>query len=153
MGTGTGATEVRAFSKAPALQSEAASPGYAGGQAVPRYTSYPTAPNFTPAVNADIQTKWLQALPAYADLSLYLHVPFCAELCHYCGCNTHATRRQEPVEQYIEDLLTEIANVARLSGAKKGSRIHWGGVTPSIFGTGWRTQCSLATSSSPASNN
>lgn len=136
MGTGTGATEVRAFSKTPALRSEAVSPGYAGEQAVPRYTSYPTAPNFTPAVNADIQTKWLQALPAYADLSLYLHVPFCAELCHYCGCNTHATRRQEPVEQYIEDLLTEIANVARLSGAKKVSRIHWGGGTPSIVGTG-----------------
>ncbi|HRF07680.1 MAG TPA: oxygen-independent coproporphyrinogen III oxidase [Xanthobacteraceae bacterium] len=108
----------------------------AGGQAVPRYTSYPTAPNFTPAIDAGVQAAWLQALPSHADLSLYLHVPYCAELCHYCGCNTHATRRQEPVEQYVDDLLTEIANVARLSGARKVSRIHWGGGTPSIVGTG-----------------
>lgn len=108
----------------------------AGRQAVPRYTSYPTAPNFTSAIDASVHASWLQALPARAGLSLYLHVPFCTELCHYCGCNTHATRRQEPVEQYVEDLLTEIANVARLSGAKKVSRIHWGGGTPSIVGTG-----------------
>lgn len=135
MGTMTRAAEGVTPESAEGPRSDAAL-RHAGKQAVPRYTSYPTAPNFTPAIDGAVQARWLQALPAHADLSLYLHVPFCAELCHYCGCNTHATRRQEPVEQYIEDLLTEIANVARLSGAKRVSRIHWGGGTPSIIGTG-----------------
>lgn len=105
-----------------------------GAQSVPRYTSYPTAPNFTPATNAEVHAGWLKALPEAAGLSLYLHVPFCTELCHYCGCNTHATRRPEPVERYVDNLINEIALVARLSGAKKVCRIHWGGGTPSIVG-------------------
>ncbi|MBK8007884.1 MAG: oxygen-independent coproporphyrinogen III oxidase [Rhizobiales bacterium] len=106
----------------------------ANARPVPRYTSYPTAPNFSLAVNADVHAGWLNALPAHAAVSLYVHVPFCVELCHYCGCNTHATRRQEPVERYVENLLTEIALVARHSGARKVNRIHWGGGTPSIIG-------------------
>jgi len=105
-----------------------------GAQSVPRYTSYPTAPNFTAAVNARVHAAWLGALPAGAAVSIYLHVPFCTELCHYCGCNTHATQRQEPVERYIEDLITEIALVAKHSSAKQVRRIHWGGGTPSIVG-------------------
>lgn len=105
-----------------------------GAQSVPRYTSYPTAPNFTQAVNADMHAGWLTALSPRSGISLYLHVPFCEELCHYCGCNTHATRRQEPVDQYVEDLITEIALVAKLSGTKRVRRIHWGGGTPSIVG-------------------
>lgn len=105
-----------------------------GANAVPRYTSYPTAPNFSSAVSAEIHAGWLKALPASSAISLYLHVPFCVELCHYCGCNTHATRRQEPVERYVEDLITEIALVGRNSGARKVNRIHWGGGTPSIIG-------------------
>lgn len=105
-----------------------------GAQSVPRYTSYPTAPNFTAAVNADVHVKWLSELPAQIGLSLYLHVPFCVELCHYCGCNTHATRRREPVERYLDDLVAEIALVAQSTSARKIKRIHWGGGTPTIAG-------------------
>lgn len=105
-----------------------------GAQPVPRYTSYPTAPNFTPSVDADQHGKWLGGLKDGTPLSIYMHVPFCVELCHYCGCNTTATRRSEPVERYVENLATEIAIVAKYSGSKKVRRIHWGGGTPSIVG-------------------
>jgi oxygen-independent coproporphyrinogen-3 oxidase len=108
--------------------------GVSGTQPVPRYTSYPTAPNFSSAVNADIHCGWLKALPGTAGISVYLHVPYCVELCHYCGCHTHATRRMEPVDRYVGDLITEIALVAKLSSAKKVRRIHWGGGTPTIVG-------------------
>ncbi len=101
---------------------------------MPRYTSYPTAPNFTDAVTQNVHAGWLASLSADTALSLYIHVPFCVELCHYCGCNTQATRRREPVERYLDDLIAEIALVSRLSPAKKVKRLHWGGGTPSILG-------------------
>jgi len=102
-------------------------------RAVPRYTSYPTAPNFSPAVDANVFGKWLAALPADATLSLYLHVPFCRELCHYCGCHTKATLRDEPIEAYAQRLVEEIALIAARAGRRKVTHIHWGGGTPSIL--------------------
>jgi oxygen-independent coproporphyrinogen-3 oxidase len=100
---------------------------------VPRYTSYPTAPHFSDAVGPETYAGWLDALPPHATLSLYIHVPFCTELCFYCGCNTRAVRKREPIEAYVERLLDEIA----LLGALKGrhlTHLHWGGGTPSILG-------------------
>ena len=102
-------------------------------RAVPRYTSYPTAPNFSPAINADVYRSWLAGLPTEAALSLYLHVPFCRELCHYCGCHTKATLRDEPIEAYAQRLVEEIALVASHTGQRKVTHIHWGGGTPSIL--------------------
>jgi oxygen-independent coproporphyrinogen-3 oxidase len=102
-------------------------------RAVPRYTSYPTAPNFGPAVDADVYRSWLSSLPADAALSLYLHVPFCRELCHYCGCHTKATLRDEPIKAYAQQLATEIELVAAQAGGRKVTHIHWGGGTPSIL--------------------
>src|SRR3546814_20352828 len=52
----------------------------------PRYTSYPTAPHFGAAVAEAVYRDWLAALPAATPLSLYLHIPFCHQLCWYCGC-------------------------------------------------------------------
>ena len=81
-------------------------------RAVPRYTSYPTAPHFSAAVGAEAYAEWLAALPADATLSLYLHVPYCTELCLYCGCTTKAVRRRAPVEAYADNLREEIALLA-----------------------------------------
>ncbi len=101
---------------------------------VPRYTSYPTAPNFSTAVDADRYSGWLAALPTDATLSLYVHVPFCAELCLYCGCNTKAVRQREPVDRYTESLLAEIELTASRLGPRKVTHLHWGGGTPSMLG-------------------
>jgi oxygen-independent coproporphyrinogen-3 oxidase len=100
----------------------------------PRYTSYPTAPHFSAAVMAETCADWLAALPRDAPLSVYLHVPFCRELCSYCGCHTKAVRRPEPVARYARTLQHEIALVGRIAGSKHVARVHWGGGTPSILG-------------------
>jgi oxygen-independent coproporphyrinogen-3 oxidase len=101
---------------------------------VPRYTSYPTAPHFTPSVGPDIYKSWLDSLRDDASLSLYLHVPFCAQLCLYCGCNTKVTLRRPPIEAYAERLIGEIGLVAREVGRRRIAHLHWGGGTPSILG-------------------
>lgn len=101
---------------------------------VPRYTSYPTATNFTPDVDAATYAAWLGALPGGETLSLYLHVPFCAELCFYCGCHTTVARRYAPVAAYVDLIEREIALVAGLLGqGRPVAHIHWGGGTPTIL--------------------
>ncbi len=103
-------------------------------RAVPRYTSYPTAPHFSAAVGAQTYAQWLDALPDTAKLSLYLHVPYCNELCLYCGCTTKAVRRRAPVEAYADLLNKEIELLGALIGARRVVHLHWGGGTPSILG-------------------
>jgi len=103
---------------------------------VPRYTSYPTTPHFSAAVTPARYREWLEALPREAHLSLYIHVPFCEELCHYCGCNTRAVRKRGPIDAYAEELLKEIALLRVLAG-RKLTHLHWGGGTPSILGPRW----------------
>ncbi len=101
---------------------------------VPRYTSYPTAPHFSPAVDAGVYGGWLAALPDDAVLSLYLHVPFCAQLCWYCGCHTTAVNKPEPVESYADTVLSEIDLVATALGRKlRVKHVHWGGGTPTVM--------------------
>lgn len=105
---------------------------YATRQA-PRYTSYPPAPHFTPGVNAETFRGWLGALPTASAISLYIHVPYCRQLCWYCGCNTYAARRDEPLQQFVQALCNEIALVAEASNARRVTEIHWGGGTPNIL--------------------
>src|SRR5471032_2292951 len=88
-------------------------------RAVPRYTSYPTAPHFGPSIGASSYASWLDGLSKSDTLSLYLHVPFCEKLCLYCGCNTKATRRVEPIEAYAERLVREINLVAGHTGCRR----------------------------------
>ena len=103
---------------------------------VPRYTSYPTAPHFSAAIGPEVYAGWLEQLPREATLSLYIHVPFCTELCLYCGCNTRAVRKREPIDAYAARLIDEIALIGALKG-RKLSHLHWGGGTPSILGPQW----------------
>jgi oxygen-independent coproporphyrinogen-3 oxidase len=103
-------------------------------RAVPRYTSYPTAPHFSPKVDGDVMAAWLAELPASATLSLYLHIPFCRSMCTYCGCHTKVVRKAEPVDAYVETLLREIDLIAAATPARRVTHIHWGGGTPSLLG-------------------
>ena len=100
---------------------------------LPRYTSYPTAVQFGPEIDAAAYERWLVALPADAAVSLYLHVPFCAALCLYCGCHTTVARRHAPVAAYAELLEREIDLIgARLAG-QTVTHLHFGGGTPTML--------------------
>lgn len=102
--------------------------------AVPRYTSYPTAPHFHAGVDGKAYADWLAREEGDEGLSLYLHIPFCDRLCWYCGCNTKQTKRYEPVAGYMDALLGEIALVARhLPKRRKVASIHFGGGSPTIL--------------------
>jgi oxygen-independent coproporphyrinogen-3 oxidase len=102
---------------------------------VPRYTSYPTAAEFRPEVSSADQTRWLRGLDTTEAVSIYLHVPYCRELCLYCGCNTKKALRDDVIATYREALESEIARVsAVVSGPVRVARLHWGGGTPSILG-------------------
>jgi oxygen-independent coproporphyrinogen-3 oxidase len=101
---------------------------------LPRYTSYPTAVQFGPHVDGATYARWLAALPAGEPVSLYLHVPFCTELCLYCACHTTVARSYGPVEGYVETLGEEIALVAGLLGTpRKAIHVHWGGGSPTML--------------------
>lgn len=103
-------------------------------RAVPRYTSYPPAPIFQDNFAPSQHEAWLTALPDGASLSLYAHIPYCPQLCSYCGCFTHITGRYAPVEDYLHLLRREIQQ----RGAQLGKRhdvthIHFGGGSPTML--------------------
>jgi len=100
---------------------------------LPRYTSYPTAVQFNSEVDAPIYRRWLERLPAAEPVSIYLHVPFCAELCLYCGCHTTVARRYTPVAAYVELLQREISLIAGFLDRPLITEIHWGGGTPTML--------------------
>jgi len=101
---------------------------------VPRYTSYPTALQFTPAVGPEVFAGWLAAIPVAAPVSLYLHIPYCQQLCWYCGCHTRIANGRDRLVRYRDSLAAEIATVRRHIGFPAGvSHIHWGGGTPTIL--------------------
>jgi oxygen-independent coproporphyrinogen III oxidase len=101
---------------------------------VPRYTSYPTAVQFSDKVGRSDYFEWLGELPDSANLSLYFHIPYCQSLCWYCACATKAVRRYEPVSEYLVALEQEINNLAQLLPKRHVVRaIHWGGGTPTIL--------------------
>ena len=107
---------------------------------VPRYTSYPTAPHFSAAVNGETYAGWLHGLRASTPVSLYLHVPFCPALCRFCACHTTVARHAGPLISYAQALLLEIDLVAQTIGARLPvSHIHWGGGTPTSLPPEWLT--------------
>ncbi len=101
---------------------------------VPRYTSYPTAPHFHSGVSADTYREWLKALRDGANLSLYLHVPYCDRLCWFCACHTKHTLSYEPVKSYLQALAREISTVGDiLAGRTSVSAVHFGGGSPTLL--------------------
>ena len=101
---------------------------------VPRYTSYPTAPHFSTHFPAGSYREWLARLDPSEPISLYLHVPFCKQMCWYCGCNMKLAARYSPVATYVQNLLAEIELIAGALPARMPvSHLHFGGGTPTVL--------------------
>lgn len=101
---------------------------------VPRYTSYPTAPQFSSELRGNTLTSWIQQIRPNSEVSLYLHVPFCRRLCWFCACRTQGTSSDAPVLAYIDSLRMELELLrAILPDGVRLSRLHWGGGTPTLM--------------------
>lgn len=99
----------------------------------PRYTSYPPANYFHTDISAeDYKNALLQSNHEEPQkISLYVHIPFCPRLCHFCGCNTSGSKNETLIRTYVDAIKNEISNVAKLlDKRRKVSQIHWGGGTP-----------------------
>ncbi|GGI72302.1 oxygen-independent coproporphyrinogen III oxidase [Polymorphobacter multimanifer] len=98
---------------------------------VPRYTSYPTAAEFHQGIGAQDMAAAIDAVAPGTPVSLYLHIPFCHQLCWYCGCNTGTTGRGDRLRAYLDRLKAEVALVAaRLGQRGRITRIAFGGGSP-----------------------
>ena len=98
---------------------------------VPRYTSYPTAAQFSDRVGAAEMGQRLDALAPDTPISLYVHIPYCHDICWYCGCNTGAANKAQRLTAYVEALEREVALIAaRLNGRGRVTRIAFGGGSP-----------------------
>ncbi len=95
----------------------------------PRYTSYPTAPQFHTGFTADdYEAALARASERVGDpLSLYVHIPFCEARCSYCGCSVVISPHRGPEERYLEAIEGELAMVAGRLGARRTlNQLHWG---------------------------
>ena len=101
----------------------------------PRYTSYPTALQFSEELNADdYRENAIASNASGVPLSLYVHIPFCHTLCYYCGCNKIVTRNQDRVVRYMEMLYREIEMQSELfDKSRKIEQLHFGGGTPTYL--------------------
>ena len=101
----------------------------------PRYTSYPTALQFSEELTADdYRENAIASNASGVPLSLYVHIPFCHTLCYYCGCNKIITRNKARVERYIEMLYREIEMQSELfDKSRKIEQLHFGGGTPTYL--------------------
>ena len=102
----------------------------------PRYTSYPTADRFVEAFGADSHRRWLAQRNIggiETPLSLYVHVPFCENICYYCACNKVITRDHSRARQYLDFLAREVALQIEPLQDRRISQLHWGGGTPTFL--------------------
>jgi oxygen-independent coproporphyrinogen-3 oxidase len=101
----------------------------------PRYTSYPTALQFSERLGeSQYRANALASNAGGAPLSLYVHIPFCHSLCYYCGCNKIVTRNQARVERYMEMLHEEIRMQSELfDRSRQTQQLHFGGGTPTYL--------------------
>ena len=100
----------------------------------PRYTSYPTAVEFLPVTDDHHEQQAFAQRDNSKPLSLYIHIPFCAHVCYYCGCNKIVTKRREQAAPYLEILKQEIlAKKALLGNNRRVEQLHFGGGTPTFL--------------------
>jgi len=103
----------------------------------PRYTSYPTAVQFTTDYDDEDYKNWVKYSnedPIPSPLSLYLHIPFCDTICYYCGCSKVITKDKTKAAPYIKLLKKEIElQGALFANDREVSQIHWGGGTPTFL--------------------
>jgi oxygen-independent coproporphyrinogen-3 oxidase len=106
------------------------------GMEAPRYTSYPSAHHFSADTAQTTQAEWLSSVKDGSSVSLYMHVPFCRELCWFCGCHTKMTKRYEPISKYVGVMIEELALLKRMMGGRgKITNLHFGGGSPSLLVT------------------
>jgi oxygen-independent coproporphyrinogen III oxidase len=121
-----------------------ASPGHLTGMDLaakyacqgPRYTSYPTAPQFSHDFPRDQYDNWQRSdsKSKGAPLSLYVHLPFCDDICYYCACNKIVTRDKNAARDYLRRLQSEIEMQSELVGKSRPvTQMHWGGGTPTYL--------------------
>lgn len=102
----------------------------------PRYTSYPSALYFSEKVAADDYAQALSRVKFYEPISIYVHVPFCRQLCWYCGCNMRVENNYERAISYVDSLCDEIRLVSlALQGRGRPVSVHFGGGTPNFLET------------------
>ena len=99
---------------------------------LPRYTSYPTALQFD-GLDGRQHASWLSAFPDDEAVSLYFHIPFCDQLCWFCGCYTHIANKYDAVRKYLDVMLQELAWTSAWTGRRKVSHIHFGGGSPTML--------------------
>ncbi len=103
---------------------------------VPRYTSYPPANHFTSDFKEeDFRTLLVKSnTEEPSNIAFYVHIPFCAQICHYCGCNALKMGRAEEIRLYVAAVKEEIAlMVSIIDPKRKISQIHYGGGTPNAI--------------------
>ncbi|MEZ5360324.1 MAG: oxygen-independent coproporphyrinogen III oxidase [Candidatus Zixiibacteriota bacterium] len=103
----------------------------------PRYTSYPTVPEWSDDFGHDDYIEALKrASQSDEPLSMYIHIPFCRMRCFYCGCNTTITSNPEKPKEYLKALEKEINFVSSHLGKRNRlAQMHWGGGTPTYLTT------------------
>lgn len=102
----------------------------------PRYTSYPTAPEWRDDFGDEDYRKALADAATRPDeeLSFYVHVPFCEERCKFCGCNVVISKHREVTEPYLAHVAREVAMTAEALGDRRRiMQLHWGGGTPTYL--------------------
>ncbi len=103
-------------------------------KAGPRYTSYPTAPEFTEEFSQEDLKEYFKNQNDNRNLSLYIHLPFCRSACYFCGCNVIFTSKEDKKVKYIEYLKKELAILKEhLNTQRVITQMHFGGGTPTFF--------------------
>jgi oxygen-independent coproporphyrinogen-3 oxidase len=102
---------------------------------VPRYTSYPTAAQFSDNIGEGEYRNWLGDISPRQPLSFYVHIPFCEQMCWYCGCHTTIINSYDRIARYAQTLNRELDLLGRAVPENGGiSHMHFGGGTPSLLG-------------------